>query len=226
MSMSMSMDAYEAAIAAAYARGRDECRAPESRLTAALARAEKAEVGMIALGDRIQKTNEELDTLRDRLGALTAPVEGEPTDEDLLAAWNRAFDEAVRNADGRRALYRFCAAHERARHQPTEPRATEQELLDIYAGAERCDDIRGGLRAIATRVRSERCLVERAVAGGWDLGLKVHSCGVDVTISRAKEQGRDEGEWFEGALVEHTYENVAPADVPRVLAEMLTEVGA
>lgn len=161
-----------------------------------------------------------------RLFALTAPVEGEPSDDKLAMEWNAGIHDGVDTlVAGRRALYRLGVQHERARHQPTEPRATVtrratvEELVAVFdedhgQDTER-DCVVAGVRAVATRVRAERpaCLVERAVASGRG-----------VAISQSEER---EDQW--GIVLEkHPIRRIGvpAASVRATLDAMLTEVGA
>ncbi len=103
--------------------------------------------------------------LRARLARFRAPVEGEPSEDDLCAAYEEAVRDAPaahsRTLDGWRGVYRLGVQHERARHQPTEPRATEEELERIYVDAyDRAfttnqDADKSARLAVATRVRAE-----------------------------------------------------------------------
>lgn len=102
------------------------------------------------------------------------------------------------------------------------PEATITEIVDTFQQAERAyyrrnrfdHDAadRAGALAVAERVRRERCLIARAVAGGLDVHIEERTGGaweVEVT-----DLGRSRT-------------NIVPAaEVPAELARMLTEVGA
>ena len=182
---------------------------------AAITRAEKAEV--------------ERDAFRAELARLAAPGEdggpwrayGEPTDQELVDAFEHAYSNApsVRtHATAIRTLYRLGVAHERARHVEKD-RATDEELEDLYnaafdAGPSGVHDSRVvALRAVAARVRQERCLVAQAVAANVDIRVAeddgggfmigVHAPGCDEEFVRC----------------------VPVAEVPATLARLLGEVG-
>lgn len=81
----------------------------------------------------------ERDTLRAELAALRAPVEGEPTDNDLRDVWDAGAYKGLRSAGGaRRALWRAGeragVAHERARHaRSTDAVYRERDILAALA---------------------------------------------------------------------------------------------
>ncbi len=121
--------------------------------------------------------------LRARLAALTAPVEGEPSQADMDRICD--IEQHPMQADDlflycqRLSAWRAGVAHERARHEGTMPRATIHDLFyawDVARGKPEnglnpVDRELAGLLAVATRVRAERpaCLVERLVgASGED----------------------------------------------------------
>jgi hypothetical protein len=95
------------------------------------------------------------------------------------------------------------------------PYLTEGDLRDAADRCEREGTLESA-RAVAERVRRERCLVARAVAGGVDLDVR---------------EGVDDGKWGvhvigRGCGAEHHADNVPAAEVPATLARMLGEVGA
>lgn len=108
-------------------------------------------------------------------------------------------------------------AHERARQQPAQGRATDEELVAIAskvyhaAGVSDWGDARNleCVRAVAARVRKE-CLVAQAVASGAE----------DVVLYRERRGGTTWGVRVDerGAVMQ------APADVPATLARLLGEV--
>ena len=177
------------------------------------------------------------DEARAELAHLTAPGEGsEPTDEELgqayIEAWNKAAsDDEASNPVARRALFRAGVAHERARQQPAKDRATDEELAQVYRkiyethgggtiSVSHDDCRRAGVRAVAARVRQERCLVTQAVA-----------MRAGVTISRTSERvPGTTGMWDVYATRrpdvpgEHYAYGVPTADVPATLARLLGEV--
>ncbi len=185
----------------------------------------------------------ERDTARAELARLTAPgegSEGEPTYEALGEHYRNAWDaseamlEMGRRHDAYAALYRLGVAHERARQQPAKDRATDEELAQVYRkiyethgggtiSVSHDDCRRAGVRAVADRVRQERCLVAQAVAMGVSLEIGPHSKGVDIHVSRPRENA-DGGEFFEGELVEAGRDDVPPSEASATLARLLGEV--
>lgn len=124
-------------------------------------------------------TMREVATLRAELARLTA-VEGEPTDEEILDAWQHA-GAGVTEA----WLYRAGVARERARQARTEPRATDEELFAIADavyeeahGGEILNGLHEIARRVAAHVRAERCLVTRAVGMEADVSLDRHPRGL------------------------------------------------
>ena len=189
-------------------REREEC---ESVLTAMGARAREAE-------EFARVLEVERDTARAELARLTAPAEGEPTDEALRDAFEVAYRDAPSeccHANAIRAIYRLGVAHERARQQPAQDRATD-ELERVYSAAyarawesEVSTPDRGeraGLRAVAAHVRQERCLVARAV----DAHMSTH----------VYRRGPDD--W--AVALGPRFVECEPADVPATLARLLGEV--
>lgn len=118
--------------------------------------------------------------------------------------------------------YRLGVAHERARQQPAQDRATDEELERAYSAAyarawesEVSTPDRGeraGVLAVAARVRQERCLIAQAVAANIDVRVcedndgrfmvGVHATGCDEVLVR----------------------EVPTSDVPATLARLLGEV--
>lgn len=83
---------------------------------------------------RCRELAAERDALRAELAALRAPVEGEPTDNDLRDVW----DAGETLSDSRRALWRAGeragVAHERARHaRSTDAVYRERDILAALA---------------------------------------------------------------------------------------------
>lgn len=160
------------------------------------------------------ETVRQRDTLRGELARLKAPVEGEPTDEEILDAFEVAYRDAASecHANAIRAIYRLGVAHERAMQQPAQDRATDEELYGLFNSTTMAFPVRAGVLAVAARVRQERCLVARAVAanvdvrvcedndGGFMVG--VHATGCDEELARC----------------------VPASDVPATLARLLGEV--
>ena len=170
-------------------------------------------------------TAAERNEARAELARLTAPAEGEPSFEHLRDCWDMAPRADASGSDvfrnGFFALYRLGVAHERARQQPAQDRATDEELeRAFYAaydplvtnGRGAIEGRSAGLLAVAARVRQERCLIARAVAanvdvrvcedndGGFMVG--VHETGCDEELARC----------------------VPASDVPATLARLLGEV--
>jgi len=189
-------------------REREEC---ESVLTAMGARAREAE-------EFARVLEVERDTARAELARLTAPAEGEPLDEALRDAFEVAYRDAASecHANAIRAIYRLGVAHERARQQPAQDRATAEELERVYSAAyarawesEVSTPDRGeraGLRAVAAHVRQERCLVARAV----DAHMSTH----------VYRRGPDD--W--AVALGPRFVECERADVPATLARLLGEV--
>ena len=126
------------------------------------------------------ETVRQRDTLRGELARLKAPVEGEPTDEEILDAGQHA-GAGVTEA----WLYRAGVARERARQARTEPRATDEELFAIADavyeeahGGEILNGLHEIARRVAAHVRAERCLVTRAVGMEADVSLDRHPRGL------------------------------------------------
>ena len=159
---------------------------------------------------------------------------GEPTDQELVDAFEHAYSNApsVRtHATAIRTIYRLGVAHERARQQPEKDRATDEELVDLYRkiyethggltiDVSHGDCRRAAVRAVAAHVRQERCLVAQAVAAGADV--------------RIEETPRNYGASFDGWTVSIstrggpgvTFDatHVPAAEVPATLARLLGEV--
>lgn len=164
------------------------------------------------------ETVRQRDTLRAELARLTAPAEGEPTDEALRDAFEVAYRDAPSeccHANAIRAIYRLGVAHERARQQPAQDRATD-ELERVYSAAyarawesEVSTPDRGeraGLRAVAAHVRQERCLVARVV-----------SASMSMHVYRRGHDG-----W--AVALGPRFVECERADVPATLARLLGEV--
>ncbi len=122
-------------------------------------------------------------------------------------------------------------ADERARQQPAKDRATDEELAQVYRkiyethgggtiSVSHDDCRRAGVRAVAARVRQERCLVAEAVG-----------MGTGVTISRTSERVPSTTGMWDVYVTrrpdvpgEHYAYGVPTADVPATLARLLGEV--
>lgn len=91
------------------------------------------------------------------------------------------------------------------------PEATVEELHAAYCAEA---TVHAGIRAVAERVRRERCLIARAVAGKADVDLV--------------ESGGAKGAWYVRVATPTSDKGreVPAAEVPAELARMLTEVGA
>lgn len=174
---------------------------------------------MLSAYAQYAETVRERDTARAEFARLTAPAEGEPTDEALRDAFEVAYRDAPSeccHANAIRAIYRLGVAHERARQQPAQDRATDEELERVYSAAyarawesEVSTPDRGeraGLRAVAAHVRQERCLVARAV----DAHMSTH----------VYRRGPDD--W--AVALGPRFVECEPADVPATLARLLGEV--
>jgi hypothetical protein len=173
---------------------------------------------MLSAYAQYAETVRERDTARAELARLTAPAEGEPTDEALRDAFEVAYRDAASecHANAIRAIYRLGVAHERARQQPAQDRATDEELERVYSAAyarawesEVSTPDRGeraGLRAVAAHVRQERCLVAQAV----DAHMSTH----------VYRRGPDD--W--AVALGPRFVECEPADVPATLARLLGEV--
>jgi hypothetical protein len=155
-------------------------------------------------------------TARAEFARLTAPAEGEPTDEALRDAFEVAYRDAASecHANAIRAIYRLGVAHERARQQPAQDRATDEELMALASNAHRerigesvsLGDLRDLVRRVAAHVRQERCLVARAV----DAHMSTH----------VYRRGPDD--W--AVALGPRFVECEPADVPATLARLLGEV--
>ena len=163
--------------------------------------------------DAIERANAELHA---ELARLTAPGEGEPTDRELAS-----LGPGTPRIDIWRAGECAGAAHERARQQPAQDRATDGDLLALAADAYRLrsredatlDDMRKLALAVAARGRQERCLVAQAV------GMPGGSF-TSATIYRHTPFGA-----AFGVRVNDRYaENKSAAEVPATLARLLGEV--
>lgn len=162
---------------------------------------------------RAEKAERERDEARAELARLTAPVEGEPSGDELYATYGDHGDTDT----CMRRIYRLGVAHERAR-QPAQDRATDEELERAYSVAyarawesELSTPDRGeraGIRAVAAHVRGERCLIARAVAVGEGFSVTRRATGAGWRIRMVGGPGAE----------------CAPADVPATLARLLGEV--
>jgi len=167
---------------------------------------------------RAERAERERDEARSEVARLTAPAEGEPTDEALRDAFEVAYRDAASecHANAIRAIYRLGVAHERARQQPAQDRATDEELERAYSAAyarawesEVSTPDRGeraGVLAVAARVRQERCLVAQAV----DAHMSMH-------VYRRGHDG-----W--AVALGPRFVECERADVPATLARLLGEV--
>ncbi len=214
-------------------------------LTTEKARAEKAEAELVAVNGRLAGERDATNHLRTklaaaeaRLSALTAPVEGEPSAGDLRAIEESTnAGEPLTTCAARRALWRAGYSACAARHEGTMPRATAHDLLRAWDvarekaenGLNPVDLELAGLQAVATRVRAERperpvCLVERAVKGGWDIGLSIDSDGNYFVSAGRTEEPLAANNFAPGT--EQSKRGVPASDVRATLEAVLTEVGA
>lgn len=161
----------------------------------------------------------ELDTLRAELARLS---DGGPTYEDFRAKWiSHAGHGAHGVASFAREQWRAGVAYERARQQ--QDRATEDELEREYNRARRNGAALGdiaGIRAVADRVRQERCLVAQAVADPLLDSVSVGAVmggGIRVRIVRRVDS-------LANTLGETKDVFCERADVPSTLARLLGEV--
>ena len=167
---------------------------------------------------RAEKAERERDEARAELARLTAPVEGEPSGDELYATYGDHGDTDT----CMRRIYRLGVAHERARQQPAQDRATDEELADLYAreydaqahqtrdpfSKSHSDCRRAAVAAVAAHVRGERCLIARAVAVGEGFSVTRRATGAGWRIRMVGGPGAE----------------CAPADVPATLARLLGEV--
>lgn len=193
-------------------------RAEKAELDAAEWAAEVDALRAEALAE-LADARRERDALLAELARLTAPAEGsEPTDEALRDAFEVAYRDAPSeccHANAIRALWRAGVAHERARQQPEEDRATDEELeRAFYAaydplvtnGRGAIEGRSAGLLAVAARVRQERCLVARVV-----------SASMSMHVYRRGHDG-----W--AVALGPRFVECERADVPATLARLLGEV--
>lgn len=131
------------------------------------------------------------------------------THEELLSFLESGLRERTRDLAAARARI--------AELEAPLPEATVEELHIIghyaqcaAANASPTEAVRAGIRAVAERVRRERCLIARAVAAGVGFEFWVRGNG-DCYV---RQVGTDNGVY------------VPAAEVPATLARMLTEVGA
>jgi hypothetical protein len=172
--------------------------------------------------------------LEQRLSALTAPVEGEPSESELVAlceppmlgtSLGRSLQSVWRagHAAGLAAAARDAEAAAKdaavqAMHEPSAPRdlprATDEELGELFddtydkAFREGAEADKAAREALTERVRREQCLVTRAVKSGRGFEVWGRGNGWNVMVG-GKPMRVD----------------VKTSDVARVLAEMLGEVG-
>lgn len=169
----------------------------------AVERAEKAERERDDLLARINDAEEAARTLRAELARLAAPGEG--------ACWACREDLGV--------------DHERARQQPAKDRATDEELAQVYRkiyethgggtiSVSHDDCRRAGVRAVAARVRQERCLVAQAVAADCDVHVTEQISGGWLVRVVAQTSSTAAG----------VSATVPRADAPSTLARLLGEV--
>ena len=192
-------------------------RAEKAELDAAEWAAEVDALRAEALAE-LADARRERDTLLAELARVTAPAEGEPLDEALRDAFEVAYRDAASecHANAIRAIYRLGVAHERARQQPAQDRATDEELERVYSAAyarawesEVSTPDRGeraGVLAVAARVRQERCLVARVV-----------SASMSMHVYRRGHDG-----W--AVALGPRFVECERADVPATLARLLGEV--
>lgn len=204
-------------------RERDDAEHEVRTLRAKLADAKDECAGaMRSAHTQYAETVRQRDEARAELARLTAPAEGEPTDEALRDAFEVAYRDAPSeccHANAIRAIYRLGVAHERARQQPAQDRATDEELMALASNAHRerigesvsLGDLRDLVRRVAARVRQERCLVAQAVSAGWDITIH-ESYGVewDVKVTHVRFGTRED--------------RATRAEVPSTLARLLGEV--
>lgn len=159
-----------------------------------------------------QETQDKLSEARKELGELRANLRAcERWGTDVS---NARVEEMGRTVDALRAERDAL----KAQAQPTEERATDEELRKVFAVAwgrainsteapgmavPEVTARHAGILAVAARVRAERCLVTRAV-----------EMGIHITISRICST-----EWLVVARGQERY--CAPADVPATLERML-----
>ena len=176
----------------------------------------------------IERLTAEREEARAKLAALTAPVEGEPSYAATCDAWDD-FQPGTTVGFGMhqwRAGYAACAA----RHQPTEPRATDaarratdEELIECYLRAERAEAFGrahvAGVMAVRDMLRAERpaCLVERAVKSNVD---------IEVAEASLEYPGHRYIRVLPPKRELSANRNVPDAEAAATLAAMLTEVGA
>ena len=155
---------------------------------------------------------------RDELARLTAVEDGEPTDEEILDAWQHA-GAGVTEA----WLFRAGVAYERARQQPAQDRATDEELVAIFENAYEHGALEHivGIRAVAAHVRGERCLVARAVGDQLIDSVsidRVTGGRIRVRVVRRRDPiANPDGESVEAFCKRRS-------DVPATLARLLGEV--
>jgi hypothetical protein len=163
---------------------------------------------MLSAYAQYAETVRERDEARSEVARLTAPAEGEPTDEALRDAFEVAYRDAASecHANAIRAIYRLGVAHERARQQPAQDRATDEELYGLFNSTTMAFPVRAGVLAVAARVRQERCLIAQAV----DAHMSTH----------VYRRGPDD--W--AVALGPRFVECEPADVPATLARLLGEV--
>lgn len=117
------------------AEERDDLRTKLAAAESSLGlRVQVGDITVLNSGDatKVDALHARIRELESRLSALTAPVDGEPSDDKLAMEWNAGiFDGGDTLVAGRRALYRLGVQHERARNAPVavdgEPTGEEME---------------------------------------------------------------------------------------------------
>lgn len=132
------------------------------------------------------------------------------THEELLSFLESGLRERTRDLAAARARADRAIARIADLEAPM-PEATVEELHAAYCAEA---TVHAGIRAVAERVRRERCLIARAVAGKADVDLV--------------ESGGAKGAWYVRVATPTSDKGreVPAAEVPAELARMLTEVGA
>jgi hypothetical protein len=208
-----------------------------------------------ASGKRESDLQRQLGDALERLSALTAPVEGEPTYTLLREAW----EQALTGVEPLRVIYRLGVQHERARHQPTEPRCVKCRgtgTVRISEGHGDYDEVPcDGCKRTEPRATEEELFGVAVdawpyLSGHEDDRKALRSVALAVAarvrrdpclVERAVAGGQDLSVqlYRSGYSIELTQvdtngddgamrstRSVAKADVATVLAEMLGEVGA
>lgn len=178
-------------------------------------------------------TAAERNEARAELARLTAPAERSLDNGELVAAITRGGSYRAEDFDvlDLQEAYRLGVAHERARQQPAQDRATDEELeRAFYAaydplvtnGRGAIEGRSAGLLAVAARVRGERCLVARAVGDQLIDSVsidRVTGGRIRVRVVRRRDPiANPDGESVEAFCKRRS-------DVPATLARLLGEVG-